>query len=183
MLDWLFIAPHPLWQWIGFFGGLVALGLSIIAYLHFLLGKPKIFIMYDTYYAKSRQENYLICQIGNTSVGKYSRLFGMGRRTAVGVHIKFSIQNTKTQKMIATNIQASDHTLSIPPSNYPEYSFKIVFAKNEFVKCVDHFNGQNYDLPIGEYLAIVKINISGEEKEYRKKFFIGNTKENLCWGN
>ena len=183
MLDWLFIAPHPLWQWIGFFGGLVALVLTIMAYLHFLLGKPKIFIMYDTYYHKSRQENYLICQISNTPVGKCSRLFGMSRRIAVGVHIKFSIQNTKTQKMIATNIQASDYTLSIPPSNYPEYSFKVVFAKDEFVKCVDRFNGQNYDLSIGEYLAIVKINTSGKDKEYRKKFFIGNTKEDLCWEN
>jgi len=183
MLDWLFIAPHPLWQWIGLFGGLVALGLTILAYLHFLLGKPKIFVIYDAYYNKPRQENYLICQIGNTPVGKCSRLFGISRRIAVGVHIKFSVQNTETQKIIATNIQASDYTLSIPPSNSPEYSFEVVFAKDGFVKCVDHFNGQNYDLSKGEYLAIIKINISGKEKEYRKKFFVGNMKEDLCWEN
>ena len=152
-----------------------------MAYLHFRLGKPKIFIVYDTYYDKSRQENYLICQIGNTPMGKCSRWFGMYRRTAEGVHIKFSIQDTETQKMIAANIQASDYTLSIPPSNYPEYSFRVVFAKNEFVKCVDHFNGQNFDLPIGEYLAIVKINTSEKEIEYRRKFSVGSKKEDLHW--
>lgn len=182
MLDWLFNAPHPLWQWIGLFIGFVALVLSIMAFLYFLLGKPRIYIKYDTEYDKSRQEKYLICQIGNTPVGKCSRLFGMSRRRAEGVHIKFSIQNTKTQKMIATKIQAS-HTLSIPPSNYPEYSFRVVFAKNEFVKCVGHFNGQNYDLSVGEYLAIVKINTSERDKEYRKRFFIGNEKGDLCWEN
>ena len=82
--------------------------------------------------------------------------------------------------MIATDIKASD-TLSIPASNSPEYSFEIVFAKDEFIKCVDHFNGQNFDLPMGEYLAIVKIDISGKEIEYRRKFSVGSKKEDIHW--
>jgi len=84
--------------------------------------------------------------------------------------------------MIATDIKASD-TVSIPASNRPEYSFKVVFAKDEFRKSYDHYSNQNLDLPIGKYLAIIKIDTEGKEREYRRKFSIGSKKEDIQWLN
>lgn len=177
MWDWLFSSPHPIWHWILIGAGLLALGMGIMTYLQ--SRNPKIFIVYDTYY-NNRQENFLVCGVGNLPIGKYSSWFRIYRRTAEGVHIMFSIQDTKTNKMIATDIKASD-TISIPASNEPEYCFKVVFAKDEFIKSYDHFNGQNINLPMGEYLAIIKIDTAGKKMEYRKKFSVGNKKEDIHW--
>lgn len=143
--------------------------------------RPKIFVVYDAYHDIPRQENYLICKVGNTPMGRYARWFGIHRRKAEGIHISLSIQDSETQRMIATDIQPLDYGLSLPPSDYPEYAFEAVFAKDGFVECVDRFNGQNCDLQKGEYLAIVKIATSGKETRYRRKFSVGSMKEDLHW--
>jgi hypothetical protein len=185
MWQWFYNTPSAIWQWIGIGIAILALGVAIMALLpvfRMIRGKPKIYIVFEVYYDKSRQENFLICQIGNPPIkNRFDLCLGVYRRTADGVYISFSIQDTKTNKMIATDIETSDSAISIPPSSYPEYTFDVVFAKDDFTKCFDHLNGQNFDLPIGEYIAIVNIDTPEEEITHKRRFIVGNKKEDLRW--
>ena len=198
MLDWLFIAPHPLWQWIGLFGGLTALGVAVMALptvFQMIWGKPvvKVKLVVSLSRNKSDTKRYLVCKITNPPVKHWVlRMLGVYRRTADDVHALFHIEDAITHKMIASNVVAKIGTewnitqmpsVSLPASKTPAV-FTIVKVRTDGIATVtDSYGPQNFELLEGEYYIITTIYVSEKEINYRKKFYIGTKTEDLYLEN
>lgn len=164
--------------------------MAIPTVFQMIWGRPNIEIMF-TESIDARNEKYLQCQIINRPLeNRLLRKLGVYRRSIDDVHFLFSVMDTKTSKMVVTDIHAYIYTTQIgkpmpsvflPASTIPAMINLVKTKDDIYTNTIAPYGAKNIQLQIGKYCAIIRIRTSEKEKEYHRNFYVGNKQQDLHW--
>jgi hypothetical protein len=171
----------------------IALLLALPTVFQLIWARPNIEIMFMESIDKRAHRKYLHCQIVNPPLeNRFLRKFGVYRRPIDDVHFLFSVRDTKTSKMMVTNIIASIYTtqidkpmpsVSLPASAIPAMINLVEARDDGYTNTVAPYEAKNIQLPVGEYCAIIRIRTSERDREYHRNFCVGNKQQDLRWNS
>jgi len=185
-MGWFFISPPAPLQWISFLVVLIALAVAIMALLPFFFGKPKLEISLRVLDLPG--ERYLQCNITNLPIdNRFLKLLGVRRNVAEEVNALFSIEDARTSKMIVKYVLPEikdvrgtiSEGVSIPGCTTPA-DFVLVATSNEGNTIIIG-DSSNTVLTVGEYYADIFVKAGEIEVKHRRKFFVGQTRQDLYW--
>ncbi len=184
-----------MWIWISIIVSPIALGVALMTLPQMVWGKPHIKVMFESRDSKNGRRGpgrYLECKFFNPPVNnRLLRILGVYHRHIDGLHVSFSIKNTKTNVMIVADVRADIDaewnieprpSVSLPASRIPAMISLVMTRSDSGIStAIDDYDAQNIKLPVGEYCALISIESSEEKTELHKKFFVGTKSEDLCW--